>query len=133
MKQIKLVTGILALGFVVGCTNANDKVADERKDLQKTEQKATDNVRDAQAKAVKDINDKKESAAKDINKQENKLEKAEQKADEANGTASGTTTSEHDVTVTADECVRLAKEKSVKPADQARYNACSKMNKDKIR
>jgi hypothetical protein len=133
MNTRTLLAGILAVGFMAGCTNANDKVADERKDLQKTEQKADNEVRDAQAKAVKDINDKKESAAKDINKQENNVEKAENKAAEKNGTASGATTSSRDISVSAEECVKLAKEKNVRPADQAKYDACSKMKKENIR
>ncbi|MES2962316.1 MAG: hypothetical protein V4760_00400, partial [Bdellovibrionota bacterium] len=77
-----------------------------------------------------DVNSVKEDAADDVKEAQRDLVKAEAKANE--GTASGATSSAGDIRVSPEQCARFAIEKSVKPEDRAAYEACAKMDKDKL-
>ncbi|MEK7355148.1 MAG: hypothetical protein AAB250_01770 [Bdellovibrionota bacterium] len=128
--KLRLLTAMMIVGALAGCTNPRDDVADERKDLTETQRDAAQDVQNAQAEAIQDVNKVKEDAADDVRDARNELQKAESKVIE--GTASGVTSSAGDVRVTPEQCARFAAEKTVRPEDRAAYDACSKMDKDKL-
>lgn len=131
MKSRLFAAMMIAGALAVGCTNNRENVQEQRKDLAEEQRDAAQDVQKAQADAIKDVNDVKEDAAADVKDAQRDLQKAEAKA--ANdGTASGATTSSGDIRVSPETCARFAVEKSVKPEDRALYDACSKMDKDRL-
>lgn len=131
MKFGFLTAMVIVGALAAGCDNNREDVRDARNELTETQREAAQDVQKAQAEAVKDVNDTKEAAADDVNEAQRDLQKAEAKIAEE-GTASGATSSAGEVSVTPEQCARFAVEKNVKPEDRAAYEACAKMDKDKL-